>query len=108
MLHEAEAFVTHHGLNSTHEVIATGTPMMSYPWWWDQPSLARKCQQFGLAIPLTGSLRGRLSVEDVDAALTELSSNREEMHASLAQALEWELQVIADRDSVVKQITNLL
>ena len=108
VLHEADAFVTHHGLNSTHEAIATGTPMISYPWWWDQPSLARKCQQFGLAIPLTGTLRGPISGEDVDAALSELSRRREDMRASLAQALEWELQVIADRESVMQRITDLL
>lgn len=108
VLHEADIFVTHHGLNSTHEAIATGTPMISYPWWWDQPSLARKCQEFGLAIPLTGSRRGSLGVEDVDAALSELLSKREEMRANLTRALEWELQVIADRDSVVQKIVDLL
>lgn len=108
VLHEADAFVTHHGLNSTHEAIATGTPMISYPWWWDQPSLAGKCQQFGLAIPLAGSLRGPIGPDDVDVALTELARNREEVHANLARAFEWELQVIADRDSVVRRITHLL
>lgn len=108
VLNEADAFVTHHGLNSTHEAIATGTPMISYPWWWDQPSLAGKCQQFGLAIPLAGSLRGPIGLEDVDVALTELARNREGMHANLARAFEWELQVIADRDSVVRRITDLL
>jgi UDP:flavonoid glycosyltransferase YjiC (YdhE family) len=108
VLHEADAFVTHHGLNSTHEAIAACTPMISYPWWWDQPSLAGKCQQFGLAIPLAGSLRGPIGPDDVDVALTELARNREEVHANLARAFEWELQVIADRDSVVRRITALL
>jgi UDP:flavonoid glycosyltransferase YjiC (YdhE family) len=108
VLRDADAFVTHHGLNSTHEAIATGTPMISYPWWWDQPSLAGKCQQFGLAVPLTGSLRGPIGVERVDGALTELRSHREEMLANLARAYEWELHVIADRDSVVQRITGLL
>ena len=107
-LHEADAFVTHHGLNSTHEAIAAGTPMISYPWWWDQPSLAGKCREFGLAIPLTGSLRGSLRGEDVDVALTELARAREEMRANLARAFEWELQVIADRAAVVRRITDLL
>jgi UDP:flavonoid glycosyltransferase YjiC (YdhE family) len=108
VLGEADAFVTHHGLNSTHEAIATGTPMISYPWWWDQPSLARKCQEFGLAVPLAGSLRGPIHAEEIDRALTELSGRRERMHANLARAFEWELAAIADRDDVVRRITDLL
>ncbi len=108
VLADADAFVTHHGLNSTHEAIATTTPMISYPWWWDQPSLARKCQQFGLAVPLTGSVRGPIGADDVNLALTELSGNREKMRANLAQALEWELEVIADRGAVVQRIAGLL
>jgi UDP:flavonoid glycosyltransferase YjiC (YdhE family) len=108
VLGDADAFLTHHGLNSTHEAIATGTPMISYPWWWDQPSLARKCQEFGLAVPLAGSARGRIGAEDFDQALTELSGSRERMRADLARAFEWEVATIADRDAVVRRITDLL
>ena len=38
-LGEADLFVTHHGLNSTHESIYQRTPMISYPFFADQPQL---------------------------------------------------------------------
>ena len=51
VLGETDLFVTHHGLNSTHEAIFNRVPMLSYPFFWDQPGLAAKCQAFGIARP---------------------------------------------------------
>ena len=98
VLQEADAFVTHNGLKSTHEAIFHGVPMISYPIFWDQPALAGKCRAVGVAIPLTGAPRGRLSEDDVHAAFTELSGRREALRAALAEARDWELQMIEGRD----------
>jgi UDP:flavonoid glycosyltransferase YjiC (YdhE family) len=108
VLQEADAFVTHNGLKSTHEAIFHGVPMISYPIFWDQPALAGKCRAMGVAIPLTGSPRGRLIKDYVHAALTELSGRRESLRTALAEARDRELQVIEDRDSVLHRITDLI
>lgn len=82
--------------------------MISYPFLWDQPALAEKCRRFGLAIPLTDSARRPVTEPDVRAALTELAIKRESLRASLAEARDWELRVIADRDSVLRRMTDLI
>jgi UDP:flavonoid glycosyltransferase YjiC (YdhE family) len=107
-LEEADVFVTHHGLSSTHEAIFKRVPMVSYPFFWDQPALAEKCRRLGLAIPLTDSLRARVREEDVRAAFAELSRERESIRSNLAEARDWELEVIADRDDVLRRITDLI
>ena len=108
ILQDADVFVTHNGLNSTHEAIFNGVPMISYPFFWDQPALAEKCRQFGLAIPLTDSPRGPVREGNVHAAMAEFFRSRESLRASLAEARDWELQVIENRDAVVRQITDLV
>jgi UDP:flavonoid glycosyltransferase YjiC (YdhE family) len=107
-LEEADVFVTHNGLNSTHESIFKFVPMISYPFFWDQPSLAGKCRDFGVAIPLSESPRAPVAEEDVFRAITELTKKREELKESLKRAREWELQVMSERDSVVDRITELV
>lgn len=52
VLRHASAFVCHHGLNSTHEAIIHEVPMLSVPFFGDQPQLAARCQALGLAVPL--------------------------------------------------------
>lgn len=108
LLQEADAFVTHHGMNSTHEAIFHRVPMISYPFFWDQPALAEKCQKFGLAIPLTGSLRGEFGKDEVRVALTRLAAERGSIRAAFARAHEWEMAVIENRATVLKQIENLI
>jgi UDP:flavonoid glycosyltransferase YjiC (YdhE family) len=106
-LQEADLFVTHHGLNSTHEAIFHRVPMISYPFFSDQPALARRCQELGLAIPLTESTRAPLAERDVRAAISEFTRRRESMHASLSEAREWELDVMAGRHAVVRRLSEL-
>jgi MGT family glycosyltransferase len=77
MLQEADVFFTHQGMNSTHEAIFHRVPMVSYPFFMDQPSLAEKCQQFGLAIPLTDSIQGTFSDDDIRSILAKLAKERE-------------------------------
>jgi len=108
ILQKADIFVTHHGLNSTHEAIFCGVPMISYPIFWDQPALAARCQQFGLAHPLCGVARGKVAETDVRAALEAVAARREQMHAALARAREWEMAVIEQRPAVLEQVIRLL
>jgi UDP:flavonoid glycosyltransferase YjiC (YdhE family) len=108
ILREADAFVTHNGRKSTHEAVFNEIPMISYPIFWDQPSLAERCHEFGLAVPLVDSTLGKVAADDVHAALEAVSDSGEAMRASLAEAREWELRVLEERDSVLDRITDLL
>jgi UDP:flavonoid glycosyltransferase YjiC (YdhE family) len=107
VLAEADIFVTHHGLNSTHEAIGHGTFMLSYPFFWDQPGLARKCQSLGVALPLSRDLRGPFDENDVLAALSAWRSDGERIRQALSRAQEWERSVIAGRAAVVDRILEL-
>lgn len=108
VLAEADLFVTHHGMNSTHEAIVHGVPMVSYPFFWDQPALARKCQQLGLAAPLADAVRGPFTPADVDRVLDAVSGRRVAMESALARARAWEEAVIARRPEVIAQIVGLM
>ena len=108
VLQEADVFVTHHGLSSTHEAIFHQVPMISYPFFADQPLLAEMCRSWGLAIPLTDVPHGPVTVQDVRAAFAELVASRESMRARLAEARVWEVQVVADRDTVHRRIAGLV
>jgi MGT family glycosyltransferase len=108
VLGDSDAFVTHHGMNSTHEAIFSRVPMLSYPFLWDQPGLAARCQALGLAVPLVERPRLRLGADDVEAALDELTHNLAQTCARLDAARRWELEVIAQRDSVVDRITSFV
>ena len=107
VLAEADVFVTHHGLNSTHEAIGHGAFMLSYPFFWDQPGLARKCQAIGVALPLSKDLRGPFGEDDVVSALAAWRSDGERIQQALSRAQEWERAVIAGRPAVVDRIIEL-
>jgi UDP:flavonoid glycosyltransferase YjiC (YdhE family) len=107
-LRDADVFVTHHGLNSTHEAILHRVPMLSHPFFWDQPMLAEKCQQFGVAIPLARSPREPVSAGLIRGALHQVEETRDLLHASLDRARDWELDVIANRPSVLQRIADLV
>ncbi len=108
MLQEIDLFFTHQGLNSTHEAIFHRVPMVSYPFFWDQPALAEKCQRFGLAIPLTDSLQGTFSEDDIHTTLMKLAKESERMQRALSRAREWEMAVIENRPAVLQRIVDLI
>jgi UDP:flavonoid glycosyltransferase YjiC (YdhE family) len=108
VLDEADLFVTHHGMNSTHEAIFRHVPMISYPFMADQPALAAKCQQLGLAIALTSVLRGPISSREVQIAFAQSLERRSAIQASLKIASEWERRTMAEREAVIERIKNLL
>ncbi|MCU1449024.1 MAG: glycosyl transferase family 1 [Acidimicrobiales bacterium] len=106
VLGDTDAFVTHHGMNSTHEAIFNRVPMLSYPFLWDQPALAAKCQELGLGVPLVDDLRAPVTERDVGRALDAVGVRKAELCSRLEEARRWELEVIGQRDSVVDRITN--
>jgi MGT family glycosyltransferase len=108
VLREASVFLTHQGLNSTHEAIFHGTPMLSYPFFGDQPALARRCQELGLALPLVAGVRAPVTRADLDAALARIASERTRVQARLAEARRWELETIAARGALIERIVALL
>jgi MGT family glycosyltransferase len=107
LLGEADVFVTHHGINSTHEAIFHEVPMISYPFFGDQPDLARRCQELGLAVPLTAKPRAAVAPGAVRSALACLEEERADFEARLAVARSWELRTMAARDEALDRILRL-
>jgi MGT family glycosyltransferase len=106
-LAEADVFVTHHGLNSTHEAIFHRVPMISHPFFGDQPALARRCRELGLALALVGSPGDSVEPSAVGAALERVFAERETFADRLATAREWEMRTIAERSAVVDRLLEL-
>ena len=107
VLLNASLFVTHHGLNSTHEAVYHRVPMLSYPFSVSQLRLAARCQELGLALPLADAPRAAISEGAVRATLTRLEERAAHMAARLAQARAWEIAVMGERDTVVQRILDL-
>lgn len=108
VLEAADLYVTHHGLNSTHEAVFHGVPMLSCPFFWDQPGLARRCQELGLALPLLTEPRGPLDPATVAASLATFRERRRELAAALARARSWEDAVIERRPAILDRILALV
>lgn len=106
-LKDADLFVTHHGLNSTHESIYHRVPMLSYPFFADQPALAHRCQELGLALAFGPTLLAPLDAGAARRAVDTVRERRAAFDARLAEAHAWELDVIAARDSVLDRVLAL-
>lgn len=108
LLQETDVMITHNGLNSTHEAIFHRVPMISYPFFWDQPALAARCQAFGLAVPLVAVPRGSIDEGDVHRALDRVAAEKEAMRSALERARGWEAAVMANRPNVLQQVVDLM
>ena len=106
-LADADVFVTHHGLNSTHEAIYHRTPMLSYPFFGDQPAAAARCAELGLAVPLVDEWRAPVTEDRAARAFAEADARRDEIAAALDEARSWELRTIADRPRIVDRVVAL-
>src|SRR6185312_3790173 len=107
-LGKADVFLTHHGLNSTHEAIFRRVPMLSYPIFSDQPAMAKRCQEFGIAVPLTNSLRGPVGPDDIRAALATVAAGRDGIMTRIERARSMELEVMTQRPAVLARIMDLI
>ncbi|HEX2965149.1 MAG TPA: glycosyltransferase [Syntrophorhabdaceae bacterium] len=108
VLSTSTVFITHQGLNSTHEAVFHRVPMISYPFLADQPAMAKCCQDMGIAVPLSVELRGIVSADDVLSALLKVDERRNAMLERLSEARQWELDVIARRGDVIRRIMDLV
>ena len=106
-LGEADLFVTHHGLNSTHESIFNRVPMLSYPFFWDQPGLAAKCQASGIARPLSSTPRGPVTVAAATAAINSALRDRTTLLERLEAARNQELAVMAGRSHILDRLAAI-
>jgi UDP:flavonoid glycosyltransferase YjiC (YdhE family) len=105
-LRNADVFVTHHGLGSTHEAVACAVPMLSLPFFWDQPALARRAQELGVALPLIeGDVRADgLAADAVAHGLDRVATGRMAMRGRLLAARQWEARTIASRPALAARI----
>lgn len=107
VLREASLFVTHQGVHSTHEALFHQVPMLSYPFFWDQPALARKCAELGTAIALSDRPRVPIDPDRIGASVSECLDRLASMKASLSQVRDWEMKTLAGRESVLRQVLDL-
>jgi UDP:flavonoid glycosyltransferase YjiC (YdhE family) len=102
----ADVFVTHHGLSSTHEAIFRRVPMLSYPFFGDQPALAHRCQELGLALPLGDAPRAAIAPETLRAAVARATED-DAFAVRLDEAHRWECRTLARRDAVLERLLAL-
>jgi len=106
-LGESDVFITHHGVNSTHEGIYRECPMISYPFFGDQPMLAARCQELGLATPLAPEMLAPVEPDALGAALERIAADNEGFAERLAGARQWEQRTCDGRSDVVARIVSL-
>ncbi|MEO6394735.1 MAG: glycosyltransferase [Devosia sp.] len=109
-LSTSDIFITHQGIGSTHEAVALGVPMLSYPFFWDQPALAARAQEFGLALPLLAGRVGpdnALTADAVEAGIAAIEAKRLSMEPAFAEARRWEEGAVANRPAIALRIIAL-
>jgi UDP-N-acetylglucosamine:LPS N-acetylglucosamine transferase len=106
-LRSHDLFVTHNGLNSTHEAVMLQVPMMSCPFVGDQPDLARLCVDFGIshriadkAIHANVALTAEYFMDKISTAIAE----RGVMIENLSRVHKWEIETISRRKLILESI----
>jgi MGT family glycosyltransferase len=107
LLADADLFITHSGRKSVQEAVFHRVPMVCYPFLGDQIGLSRRCQDLGLAIPLTDELRGSVEKAHVDRVLDRFHAERASLRERLRAARAWQTRVIEGRDAAVDRLLSL-
>jgi MGT family glycosyltransferase len=103
-LAQSDIYITHNGLNSTHEAVYLQKPMISFPLFADQHGMARRCEELGLALPLAEGLRPAVSPAMVRTAIEQVLDRGDSLRTRLRIARGWEDRVIAARPDVVRDV----
>lgn len=107
VLRRSDVFVTHHGLKSVHEAILHGVPMLSFPFFSDQPALAERCRELGLAEAVCAEPRSIPEEHEILAAFDRLEATMPERRRRLDEARGWELATLRERGAVIERIVAL-
>jgi hypothetical protein len=65
-------------------------------------------QEFGIAVPLTNSLRGPVGPDDMRAALATVAAGRDSIMTRIERARSMELEVMTQRPAVLARIMDLI
>lgn len=103
----ADAFVTHNGVASTHEAVVLGVPMLSVPFFGDQPRRAARCQALGLATMLVDTPKGPVSPTRLRQFLAGLQVDDPDTRSAFERARLWEHETLAGRNAVHREILEL-
>ncbi|HYC91304.1 MAG TPA: glycosyltransferase [Thermoanaerobaculia bacterium] len=109
VLGDTDLFVTHQGLNSTHEAIFHCVPMIAHPFFGDQPALAKRCAEMGLSIPLSDLSFGTVPISEVRAVLEAAidQSRTPAWSQRRAAARASEIEAMKNRPYVLEQISSI-
>ena len=107
VLGEADVFITHHGLNSTHESIYSLVPMISHPFLGDQLAMAGFCQEEAIAVPLTARARDVIDRRQVEVALDRCCNDAPALEGALRRVRQADVDVVARRPEVIERILAL-
>jgi UDP:flavonoid glycosyltransferase YjiC (YdhE family) len=110
-LEACDLFITHHGLQSTHEAVAARVPMLSMPFFWDQPALAATAERLGVAVPVAPgwlATNGQLDPAGVAARLSDILARQTDFQSRLATLRAAEARTIANRPAIAADIIGLV
>jgi hypothetical protein len=83
--------------------------MLALPFFWDQPALAKRCEELGLSMPLAdrpGPL-ARLTVDEVRQRIVAVMAARDRMQQRLVEARRWEMDAVSGRGRIAALILSM-
>jgi UDP:flavonoid glycosyltransferase YjiC (YdhE family) len=106
-LRDATVTVTACGLSSTHEAVMSRVPMIAYPFHGDQPALARRAEELGVAYGFGTDLREPPTAAQAHGALDAAVERRAQLDAALRVARAAEIEAIEQRPVVAAEMLAL-